>query len=75
MLHKCVGETEKSAANSDEDGQNGLVVYAICVVHFPNTTNVFLVAVYFMYSYTFVTEDYIYRYNVFMHLLLYFSCF
>lgn len=70
------GETEKSAANSDEDGQNGLVAYAICVVHFPNTTNVFLVAIYFMHKVIlFVTEDYIYGYNVFMNLLLYFSCF
>ena len=34
MLHECVRLTEKSADNSDEDGQNGHIAYAICVFPF-----------------------------------------
>lgn len=34
MLHECVRLTEKSADNSDEDGQNSHVAYVIRVFHF-----------------------------------------
>lgn len=55
--------------------QNGLVVYPVCVFHFPHTTKVSLVIIYFIYSYTFITDGYVYGYNIIYECLATFKLF